>query len=46
MMRRMTASQAPLALAAHHVSLCVDDLDRSLAFWSGVVGLPRIPPRR
>lgn len=51
MMQHMTVSpapeaQTPLALATHHVSLCVDDLDRSLAFWSGVVGLPRIarPP--
>jgi catechol 2,3-dioxygenase-like lactoylglutathione lyase family enzyme len=32
-----------LALATHHVSLSVRDLDRSLAFWSGVVGLEQIP---
>jgi glyoxylase I family protein len=32
-----------LPLATHHVSLCVDDLDRSLGFWSGVLGLEKIP---
>lgn len=32
-----------LPLATHHTSLCVDDLDRSLAFWSGVLGLEKIP---
>jgi glyoxylase I family protein len=32
-----------MLLATHHTSLCVDDLDRSLAFWSGVLGLEKIP---
>ncbi|MGD9997764.1 MAG: VOC family protein [Ilumatobacteraceae bacterium] len=32
-----------LALATHHVSLSVRDLDRSIGFWSGVVGLETIP---
>ena len=32
-----------LPLATHHVSLCVDDLDRSMAFWSGILGLETIP---
>jgi catechol 2,3-dioxygenase-like lactoylglutathione lyase family enzyme len=38
MMRRVA-----LAHRTHHVSLCVRDLDRSIAFWSGVVGLEQIP---
>jgi glyoxylase I family protein len=33
----------PLPLATHHVSLCIDDLERSLAFWSGILGLEKIP---
>lgn len=32
-----------LPIATHHTSLCVDDLERSLAFWQGVVGLELIP---
>ncbi|MFM2071791.1 MAG: glyoxalase/bleomycin resistance protein [Actinomycetota bacterium] len=32
-----------LPLALHHVSLDVSDLDRSLAFYSGVLGLEKIP---
>ena len=36
-------SGVTLPLATHHTSLCVDDLDRSLAFWSGILGLEKIP---
>lgn len=32
-----------LLLATHHTSLSVADLDRSLAFWSGILGLEKIP---
>jgi glyoxylase I family protein len=32
-----------LLLATHHTSLCVKDLDQSLAFWTGVLGLEQIP---
>jgi catechol 2,3-dioxygenase-like lactoylglutathione lyase family enzyme len=32
-----------LALAVNHVSLTVTDLDRSLAFWSGILGLEPLP---
>ncbi|MEY4229167.1 MAG: hypothetical protein RLZZ362_16, partial [Actinomycetota bacterium] len=32
-----------LALAVNHVSLTVTDLDRSLAFWSDLLGLEPLP---
>ena len=32
-----------LPLALHHGSLSVHDLDRSLAFWEGTLGLGRLP---